>query len=236
MTIHYLDHSGVAVETDHHFLVFDYFTDTPTGGTLAEGVFAPALLPVGKQLLVFVSHGHHDHYNKVVHSWKAQLPNALLFFGNDIPPCPDAITIAPGQTITPQDVAVTALRSTDQGVAFLVEVDGVAIYHAGDLNWWHWDGEDEGWLRDVATAYCREIDSLAHKAIDLACVPVDPRLQRTAFWAAQYFMKTVKTAQLLPIHLWDDYGISGKLMADPDSAAFAQKVLAVTHRGQAFVD
>ncbi len=33
---------------------------------------------------------------------------------------------------------IRTLRSTDEGVAFVVHYAGKTIYHAGDLNWWHW--------------------------------------------------------------------------------------------------
>ena len=46
-----------------------------------------------------------------------------------------------------------ALKSTDEGVAFLVEVNGVVIYHAGDLNWWHWDEEPKSWNNDMAARF-----------------------------------------------------------------------------------
>ena len=35
-------------------------------------------------------------------------------------------------------VAIETLKSTDEGVAYIVHSDGITIYHAGDLNWWHW--------------------------------------------------------------------------------------------------
>ena len=37
-----------------------------------------------------------------------------------------------------KDVYVKAYGSTDIGISFLVKVDGLTIFHAGDLNWWHW--------------------------------------------------------------------------------------------------
>ena len=36
---------------------------------------------------------------------------------------------------------VTALLSTDNGVAFIVKTSEGVIYHAGDLNDWYWEGE-----------------------------------------------------------------------------------------------
>ena len=37
-------------------------------------------------------------------------------------------------------VQVATLRSTDMGVAFLIQCEGKRLYHAGDLNCWVWDG------------------------------------------------------------------------------------------------
>ena len=46
---------------------------------------------------------------------------------------------------------IRTLRSTDEGVAFVVHYAGKTIYHAGDLNWWHWEGEpDEKKYRDAS--------------------------------------------------------------------------------------
>ena len=42
-------------------------------------------------------------------------------------------------------VRIRTLKSTDEGVAFLVEAEGKSIYHAGDLNWWYWEGEPLSW-------------------------------------------------------------------------------------------
>ncbi len=54
MKITYLGHSGFLVETKEHYLLFDYYTGKPP-------VFSP-----DKNLTVFVSHSHQDHYNKEI--------------------------------------------------------------------------------------------------------------------------------------------------------------------------
>ena len=42
--------------------------------------------------------------------------------------------------------SILSLKSTDEGAAFAIrETDGTSIYHAGDLNWWHWEGEPLAW-------------------------------------------------------------------------------------------
>lgn len=232
MKFWYLNHSGFLVETDTHLLVFDYYTNTPTGATADQGVITPSLLPGDKQLCVFVSHSHFDHYNKVVHSWQVERPDMLLFLGEDIPPCPDGVTVATDQTVSLPGIEVTALRSTDQGAAFVVSVDGKVIYHGGDLNWWHWEGEPENFNDAMSAAYRGEVDKLRGRKIDLAFLPVDPRLGRAAFWGAQYFMENIGAALMVPMHLWDDYTTCNRFAADNGSRTFCDRVFLVTERGQ----
>lgn len=239
MKIWYLHHSGFFVETASHLLVFDYYTNTPLGGTLDQGVVTPALLSKDnlskdKKLCVFVSHSHYDHYNPVVHRWQQERPDMLLFLGEDIPPRGDAVTIKSGETVTLPGIEVMGLRSTDQGVAFLVKVDGKVVYHGGDLNWWHWDGEPDSFNDAMSTAYRSEVDKLVGQQIDLAFLPVDPRLGRGACWGAQYFMNTVGAAVMVPMHCWDDYTVCDLLINDPDSKGFRDKVVPLSTRGQSF--
>ena len=63
-----------------------------------------------------------------------------------------------------------------------MEIDGKLIYHAGDLNWWHWEGEEEEFNRDQACRYQQQMEKLkqavGNRSIDLAFVPVDPRLNQ----------------------------------------------------------
>ncbi|MEG0541550.1 MAG: MBL fold metallo-hydrolase [Angelakisella sp.] len=232
MKFWYLNHSGFLVETEHHLLVFDYYTDVPAGGTLEQGVVTPTLLPEDKQLVVFVSHSHFDHYNKVVHRWKKERPDTLLFFGDDIPETDDATQVKSGETIQLEGIEVTALRSTDQGAAFLVKVDGKTIYHGGDLNWWHWDGEPDYFNDGMSTTFRAEVDKLKGASPDLAFLAVDPRLGRAAFWGAQYFMETVGAGCMVPMHFWDEYSVCEQFAEDSGSASFRDSIVLLSHRGQ----
>lgn len=234
MKVYYLDHSGFAVETENYILVFDYFTKTPVGGGLEQGVVTPELLPKDKRLAVFASHCHHDHYNKVIHQWAKEREGTLLFLGDDIYKSPYAISVSPGGPITAEGITLYALPSTDQGVAFLVQVDGHTIYHAGDLNWWHWEGENPELLAQMDAAYCGQVDKLIGAKIDIAFLPVDPRLENTAFWGAQYFMEKVGASRMFPMHMWGDYDCCKRFMAHPRTAPFADKVAIIDHRGQCF--
>ena len=56
----YLEHSGFAVETEKHLLIFDYFNDKGEGAgrSLSNGVVGEETLRIDKEVLVFSSHSH----------------------------------------------------------------------------------------------------------------------------------------------------------------------------------
>ena len=63
--IWYLDHSAIAVETNNHLLLFDLFGKTlqpPKGMGLAQGFVNPDELR-DKDVVIFVSHEHPDHFD-----------------------------------------------------------------------------------------------------------------------------------------------------------------------------
>lgn len=235
--IRYLGHSGFAVRTAAHVLIFDYYQDTPAGAArgLSTGVVEPAELQ-NDDVFVFASHRHHDHFNPLIFSWRAALPRVRYILSADIRAArgqADAL-LRPDADETFDGVRVRTLGSTDAGVAFLVQADGLCIYHAGDLNWWHWEGEPTADNARMARRYKQEIDKLKGERIDLAFVPVDPRLEKQYLWGLSYLMETVGAARVFPMHLWEQYDTCARLQADPDAAAWRARVESIARRGQRF--
>ena len=145
--IRYLFHSGFAVETPRHFLIFDYFSDQPKGRgrSLATGVVEPAEI-ADRNVVVFVSHRHPDHYNPVIFTWRKKIGRIRYVLPPDVHPpadVPGVLATRAGESYDCGDFRVRTLLSTDEGVAYAVEVDGLRLFHAGDLNWWHWEGEPD---------------------------------------------------------------------------------------------
>lgn len=210
MELRYLYHSGVAVETDRHLLVFDYWKD----GVLPGGV--PELARrTGKPLTVFVSHVHPDHYNPAIFDWAETVPEVTYILSSDVPRRDGCLSIAPGDTLETGGLTVTALRSTDEGVAFLVEADGACLFHSGDLHWWHWPGEDAEWNDSMGRAYRAQIRRLAGKHLDAAFVPVDGRLGEAWAMGIDYFAAHVDCPRLIPIHFAWDPAVLERLQATP---------------------
>jgi L-ascorbate metabolism protein UlaG (beta-lactamase superfamily) len=127
---------------------------------------------------------------------------------------------------------VETLRSTDEGVAFVVTIDGLTIYHAGDLNWWHWEGEPDDWNAEMGASYRAQIDQLQGREIDLAFVPVDPRLGEQYAWGLTYFMRTLAVGHVIPMHFGEETAVVDRLLADTAVSPYRSKILPLTARGQ----
>lgn len=234
----YLGHSGFAVNTKHHFLIFDYYNDKPVTVTrgLNAGVIEPAEIQ-DKHVIVFSSHHHADHFNRIILEWSAKLPQVQYVLAADIRAAKEAAhaTItSPGEQYELDGVTIQTLESTDEGVAFVVKADGLTIYHAGDLNWWHWEGEPDKENEQMAIRYQKEINKLKGLQIDLAFIPVDPRLEKQYLWGLSYFMRTVGAEMVFPMHFWEDYHIFTQLRQDRDAVHFRDKIQTITRRGQHF--
>lgn len=225
MTVTYLHHSGFLVETSHSVLLFDYYTEHGKYDKLVPADY------MGKDFYVFVSHAHGDHFDSSILRWADQVQ---YIFSDDVQ-IPKDFTgkvtwVKPHTQVHVGNIEVSTLQSNDEGVAFLVKVDGKCIFHAGDLNWWHWNGEPQAFLDDIKQSYCGEIDRLRGEQIDVAFVPADPRLQDKYDWAVQYFMDTVGAKTVFPMHFWRRFELCETLRQKPYGAHIA----VITREGEAF--
>ncbi|MBR5122499.1 MAG: MBL fold metallo-hydrolase [Anaerotignum sp.] len=146
MKVTYLHHSGFSVETETKVLLFDYYTEGAR-----KAYFDPAAYPE-KDIFVFVSHAHEDHYDRRILDW-GNLPNVKYVLSFDVRTMMgfegEVLHVQPHEEYTFDGITVKTLQSNDEGVAFLVKADGKTIYHAGDLNWWHWNGEPDFFNEDI---------------------------------------------------------------------------------------
>lgn len=242
--IWYLFHSGFAVKTQRHLLVFDYYLDKPAGEprSLQTGVIEPSEIK-NENVIVFSSHRHPDHYNPAIFNWMKEIEKIRYILSYDIrrarryAPVPENKTqfIRPGEPVIETDLRVEALKSTDQGVAFLVEIDGLSVFHAGDLNWWKWEEESEAENRQMGLRYCAEIDRLAGRKIDFAFIPLDPRLEKNYLLGVDYFFKKTGCKTVFPMHFGDDYSVFDWLQSDVQSIGYRNNIAVIKKRGQHFV-
>lgn len=225
MKVTYLGHSGFFVEMEDACFLFDYYK-----GELPEA-------DRGKKLFVFVSHGHYDHYRKEIFSLRDQYDQVRCLISSDIfvREAEDILSVKPNEETEVMGCRIRTLRSTDEGVAFLLKYRGRTIYHAGDLNWWHWEEETEEYNTAMRRAYQSEINKLQGEKIDLAFVPVDPRLGEQYCWGLDCFMKRTDTKRVFPMHFWDNYAVFDRLALEKCAQDYEDRIIRIEREGQSFL-
>ncbi|MCL2059838.1 MAG: MBL fold metallo-hydrolase [Oscillospiraceae bacterium] len=104
---------------------------------------------------------------------------------------------------------IRAYGSTDAGVSFhIVAEDGTSIFHAGDLNYWHWKDEStESEVREAYGMFAGALEKIKNGVgkIDVAFFPVDPRLGSDYYRGAVMFCETMKPEYLVPMHFSSEF-------------------------------
>jgi L-ascorbate metabolism protein UlaG (beta-lactamase superfamily) len=197
-TVWYLGHCGYAVRTRDHFLIFDYQERVdgrqakakPERPSLASGWIVPEEVKDLK-VRVFVSRSHEDHFDPVIFSWRKVIPDIAYYFGWQVEGAPaNACLAGPRAEAKSGGLEIATINSHHSGVpevAWLVEVDGLVIYHNGDC------------LPEDAAA---EHDSLLAKteAVDIAFVfPVVEAGQKYTIQERDFFKK-FRVRDAFPMH------------------------------------
>ncbi len=207
MTLTYIYHSGFAIECNNCSVIIDYYTDP-------GHEFIKKTLPSLKgKLYVLSSHWHPDHFNRAVFEWKKTRPDIQYILSKDIlkkqfASLDEASFLMKGEEWVDENICVKAFGSTDVGSSFLIEANGRKIFHAGDLNNWHWD--EESTPEEIKAAerhYLKEINDLANEtsSLDLAMFPVDCRLGKNYMRGAEQFIDTINTKTFAPMHFGETY-------------------------------
>lgn len=232
MNVTFLYHSAFLVELETCSLLFDWY-----GGT-------PPEIDRSKPLYVFASHHHGDHYSPEIFSafgmestWYilgscirlSTRRKAALGIDED-----HVFRLGGGRTLTVNDLRVTTLTSTDAGVAFLVEAEGKTLYHAGDLHWWHWEGEPGTWNQDMERDFKRNTAPLNGRTIDAAFLVLDPRQEGDYWLGFDWTMRHAQIRRAFPMHSWEEFSLIRQFKRDPVSAPYRDRVVEIYYNGQTF--
>jgi ankyrin repeat protein len=193
----YLNHSGWAVKTSGHLLVFDYFAPgrAPDEPGLADGHIDPSEI-AGENVAVFVSHEHRDHYDPAIFDWKDALPHVTYVVGCPVEEDKPHIFMGPREQRTIDGMQVTTIECNDTGVGYLIEVDGLVIFHAGDHANRH---------QDFSGPFKAEIEYLESRGVrpDIALMPMSGcgfGDQVAVRMGVEYALETLKPLVFLPMH------------------------------------
>ena len=239
MRLIYIYHSCYVLETERCNIVFDYYKDT--GDKRGKGFIHDELLCDTKPLYVLSSHVHPDHFNPDVLQWRLKRKNVRYILSKDIlnnkrVGADDAVFLDKGDEYKDDILHIKAFGSTDIGISFSLETEGKRIFHAGDLNNWHWI--DESTTEEVAEAealYRKELGDVVKEVnrFDLVMFPVDPRLGTDFARGAKEWLSCIPTTNFAPMHFGGAYD---KVAAFGEYAETAgSRYLFPKEKGQSFI-
>lgn len=195
IAVTYLGGSGFLVSIGETGMLFD----ASEQGADRRALPARETLRAFRRLYVFVSHHHGDHFSETIYDLCGE--DAVYIVGFDVPAPHRGVRMVPGEERGFGPVSVKAFGSTDEGVSYMVTYAGIRLFHAGDLNLWHW--RDESSITEIEEAEKAFYDCVAPippETIDVAFFPVDPRQGSMYDAGAGYFVMTVKPRILIPMH------------------------------------
>lgn len=246
LKVTFLHHSCFVVEMDESMLIFDYVPKGEFNGYVFTGNLPE--FPKSKDIYVFASHAHKDHFDLEILNWEKTYPNIRYILSKDIRlgknylarngidgSIKEKITfVSPCEKYTVQNAGIITLRSTDAGVAYLVSIEGKYIYHAGDLNLWKWEGAGDLINGKEIRAYQHEIKKLIPYNIEAAFVPLDPRLEQNACLGMDYFLKNVNAKYVFPMHMWQDYSVLTQYLSRISNPMFSGRIAQITGENEVF--
>ena len=191
---HFLGQSGWLIELPHRMYLFDYW----------RGDIPGVLYDTTKELVLFVSHNHADHFNRKFVATMAQRANTIVVLSSDVKiKLEGAVRLKENESAVVNGLEIKTYGSTDAGVSFFLRDAGISLFHAGDLNLWHWPLESTPEeIHDAERSFDAVLKKIAenHKSADIAMFPIDPRQQADYDRGARDFAQLLHIGWFLPMH------------------------------------
>lgn len=266
MKVQYIGHSGFLVTLESCYLLFDYYT-----GEIPQ-------LSCDKPLYIFSSHRHEDHFNPAIFSFAGLTGQVEYLLSYDIKlnrhffsKYPDAAdlqekgklhSLRMEERYVIDNLEIHTLKSTDEGIAFLVSVltEQKLIYHAGDLNWWVWPEDTKQEYNSMTSMFQRAVGQLAElvehggsgkehlsgkeaetetenrsgRVLDAAFLPLDPRQEEYEFYGMEYYLEHVPMKHVFPMHFWDQYDIISRFVRTCADRYPETQIQMITEKGACY--
>ncbi|MDO5022720.1 MAG: hypothetical protein Q4E07_05210 [Eubacteriales bacterium] len=201
VAITYFYQSTFAVALGKTLLIFSYHENNELAKTMAIG---DKDLENFNNIVVFAPSPSAEHFDNVVFNWKQSYPiNYVLHkdCADRSPKNPNIRFVKHGDIFSIADVFVRVFDAAGQGLCFLVNSHSTSIFHAGDLNLWHWRDERQALeIAKTEKAYYEAVEKIPKEPLDLCMFPLDPN-QGSLFEAgANHIMMSLKPKLFLPMH------------------------------------
>lgn len=255
MQVIFLHQNSFLVEVDQKVLIFDYFQ-----GDRINGYHFAGKIPTYREdveMILFSSHANKDHFDPSVLKMAEDYPNIRYVFSKDIKIKPKALKeqgidpkvrekitfVGPDKeirmealTASEQDaLTIRTFRALGQGVAFYVTVSGITLFHSGALG----DGSMDH-VGDLINGknhreYRKQIRRLQGKPLNLAFVPMDPRLGTHQCESMDFFLKTTDAEYVFPMSMWQDYSGIEAYRKRVSNRIFSERLIETERENQVFM-
>jgi ankyrin repeat protein/L-ascorbate metabolism protein UlaG (beta-lactamase superfamily) len=242
LKVWYTGHSGWALQFNDKVIIIDYWQAGAQNheASLVNGKINPGEL-AGKKVYVFATHNHRDHYDTTIFGWQKSIKDIKYVYGfhpektwddKDQPyHGPSYTYIHDNQTGMVDDIKVTTIKSNDTGQGFLLEVNGLKIFHPGDHALFNGDLEAD---------FKKEIDFIAAQTsnIDIAFLPVTGC---PSSWKKEnivqgffYIIDKMNPAEVFPMHAFQREYALKEFAEIAKQRSCASKLICVENRGDHF--
>lgn len=246
MQVIFIHQSCFLVEIDEKVFIFDYF-----GADRVNGYHFTGKLPTYEKdtpIYMFVSHGHLDHFDPAIFRLTEQYSDIHFIISSHVARnqrelqkkgylnkrMDNILMVKENHKYECDGILIETFRSTEAGVAFYVSCNGVSLFHAGDLGDWRWEGVGELINGKMTREYRREIHKLSNRPINLAFVPMDPRLEAYQTQGIDFFVRNTDAEFIFPMHMWQDYSGISRYKKQISNLGMADRIIEIERENQVF--
>lgn len=165
-------------------------------------------------IVVFVPLDSLDHHDQAIYTWKQSFPITYVVTQEAAARAGEQANVRAvreGDVLSVANVQIAVHGSTDAGVSFMVKTGGIRIFHAGDLNLWHW--REDSPLREIARAeeaFYQAVAAIPREKLDICMFPLDPHLGGFYDAGANHLIMALKPSVFFPMH----FGARAEIAAD----------------------
>jgi hypothetical protein len=201
VAITYFYQSTFAVALGKTLLIFSYHENNELAKSIA---IRDRDLENFNNIVVFSPSPSAEHFDNVIFNWKQSYPISYVLEEGCRKRSPRNSNIRfckAGDAFSIADVKVQVFDAAGQGLCFLVNTHSTSIFHAGDLNLWHWrDDREPLEIAKTEKAYYDAVEKIPREPLDICMFPLDPN-QGSLFEAgANHIIMTLKPKLFLPMH------------------------------------
>lgn len=210
MKLTFFYQSGFLIEGNDFIIIIDYYK---SNDLLHENLLHK-IEETSKTVYVLVTHSHYDHFNPEILRWNGINTNIKYVFNKEmasnaiIKTCENKIVFLDKcECYNDLNIDLKAFGSTDLGGSFYLKCEDKSIFHAGDLNNWHWNEEvSHAEAAEAESFYLQELKLVSDdiKSLDMLMYPVDPRLGKDFMKGILQFIEKIDVKTVIPMHFGDN--------------------------------